>query len=90
VIFLIVRGFFPISADSVRIEVSDKRFLDDLRGYLQVNGCPSEPRGDDRCEVRVLWPSEDLRSDMADRMKIFGHLREWCADHPGIHANILT
>jgi hypothetical protein len=40
--------------------------------------------------VRVLWPSEGLRSDTADRMKIFGHLREWCADHPGVHANILS
>jgi hypothetical protein len=85
-----VRSFFPIIRGSVRIEVSDKKFLDDLRVYLQANGCPSEPNGEDRCEVRVLWPSEDLRSDMADRMKIFGHLREWCADHPGVHANILT
>ena len=74
----------------MRIEVSDPRLLDDLRGYLQRNGCPSETRGDDRCEVRVLWPAEDMRSDTADRMKIFGHLREWCLDHPGVQANILS
>jgi hypothetical protein len=74
----------------VRIEVSDPSLLDDLRRYLQRNGCPSETQGADRCEVRVLWPSEDLRSDTADRLKIFGHLREWCADHPGIRANILS
>jgi hypothetical protein len=84
------RTFFSDIGNSVRIEVSDPRLLDDLRGYLQRNGCPSESRGDDRCEVRVLWPTEDLRSDTADRMKIFGHLREWCADHPGVHANILS
>jgi hypothetical protein len=23
-------------------------------------------------------------------LKIFGHLREWCAEHPGVKANILT
>jgi len=40
--------------------------------------------------VCVLWPAEELRSDTGDRLKIFRHLREWCADHPGVHANILT
>ena len=27
-------------------------------------------------------------SDM--RMKIFGHLREWCSDNPGVKANLLS
>jgi hypothetical protein len=75
---------------SVRIEVSNPQLLEDLRGFLQRNGCPSEQRTPDTCEVRVLWPAETLRSETADRLKIFRHLREWCAEHPGVHANILT
>jgi hypothetical protein len=74
----------------VRIEVSNPQLLEDLRGFLQRNGCPSEQRTPDTCEVRVLWPAETLRSDTADRLKIFRHLREWCAEHPGVHANILS
>jgi hypothetical protein len=74
----------------VRIEVSNPQLLEDLRGFLQRNGCPSEQRTPDTFEVRVLWPAETLRSDTADRLKIFRHLREWCAEHPGVHANILT
>jgi hypothetical protein len=73
----------------VRVEVSDPTLLEDLRGYLLKNGCPSESWSVDICEVRVLW-SEGERSDSADRLKIFGHLREWCAEHPGVKANILT
>jgi len=74
----------------VRIEVSNPSLLEDLRQYLQRNGCPTEQNGAGTFEVRVLWPSDELRSDTADRLKIFRHLREWCADHPGVHANILT
>jgi hypothetical protein len=70
--------------------VSNPQLLEDLRGFLQRNGCPSEQRTPDTCEVRVLWPAEALRSDTADRLKIFRHLREWCAEHPGVHANILN
>jgi hypothetical protein len=74
---------------SVRIEVSDPSLLEDLRGYLQRNGCPSELAGAATFEVRVLWPAETARTDNGDRLKIFRHLREWCADHPGARANIL-
>jgi hypothetical protein len=74
----------------VRIEVSDPSLLDDLRGFLQRNGCPSESNGIGTCEVRVLWPAEELRSEQADRLKIFRHLREWCEEHPGARANILS
>ncbi len=74
----------------MRIEVSNPSLLEDLRQYLQRNGCPTEQNGAGTFEVRVLWPSDELRSDTADRLKIFRHLREWCADHPGVHANILT
>jgi hypothetical protein len=77
-------------SDGVQIEVSDPSLVEDLRGYLQRNGCPSEQNGPGKFEVRVLWPAESLRSDTADRLKIFRHLREWCADHPGVHANILN
>ena len=73
----------------MRVEVSDPTLLEDLRGYLLKNGCPSESRAVDIFEVRVLW-SEGERPDSADRLKIFGHLREWCAEHPGVKANILT
>jgi len=73
----------------VRVEVSDPTLLEDLRRYLLQNGCPSESRSADICEVRVLW-SEGDRSETADRLKIFGHLREWCAEHPGVKANSLT
>jgi hypothetical protein len=73
----------------VRIEVSDPNLLDDLRGYLRDNGCPSEANGAaGMCEVRVLWPADAFRSEQADRLKIFRHLREWCEDHPGVRANI--
>ena len=74
----------------MRIEVSNPSLLEDLREYLQRNGCPSELNGAGTFEVCVLWPSEELRSDAGDRLKIFRHLREWCEDHPGVHANILT
>lgn len=80
----------PIFGNSVRIEVSDPDLLQDLRGYLQRNGCPSEQNGQDTCEVRVLWPADAFRSEQADRLKIFRHLREWCEEHPGARANILT
>ena len=70
----------------MRVEVSDPTLLEDLRGYLLKNGCPSEPRSEDVCEVRVMW-SEGERPD---RLKIFGHLRDWCAEHPGVKANILA
>jgi len=40
--------------------------------------------------VRVLWPPEAPRSDNGERLKIFRHLREWCADHPGARADILA
>jgi hypothetical protein len=74
---------------SVRIEVSDPSLLEDLRGYLQRNGCASELASAATFEVRVLWPAETVRTDNGDRLKIFRHLREWCADHPGARANIL-
>ena len=73
----------------MRIEVSDPNLLEDLRGYLQRNGCPSEQSGAETCEVRVLWPADTVRTENGDRLKIFRHLREWCADHPGARANIL-
>jgi hypothetical protein len=73
----------------MRVEVSDPALMGDLRGYLLKNGCPSEPLSTDTCEVRVLW-TDGERSDTADRLKIFGHLREWCFDHPGVKTNILS
>ena len=72
----------------MRIEVSDPSLLDDLRGYLQRNGCPSEQKGVDSVDVGVLWSADALRSEQADKLKIFRHLREWCEEHPGVRANI--
>ena len=70
----------------MRVEVSDPTLLEDLRGFLLKNGCPSESQAADICEVRVMWSE----GDRSDRLKIFGNLREWCAEHPGVKANILA
>jgi hypothetical protein len=72
----------------MRIEVSDSRLVSDLRLFLQRNSCPSEQRSEDTFEVRVLRSPGEPRSESDDRMKVFGHLREWCASHPGVKANI--
>jgi hypothetical protein len=46
-------------------------------------------QGPEVVEVRVLW-SDRPPSDSEQRAKVFGHLREWCADNPGVKANILS
>jgi hypothetical protein len=75
--------------EAVKIELNDPRFVPALREYLQRRGCPSELRGEETFEVRVLQPAGTVRSEGSDREKIFSHLREWCADHPGVQANLL-
>jgi hypothetical protein len=85
----------PLLADKgcereMRVEVSDSRLIPDLRRYLQRNGCPSEPCGDDVFEVRVLWNADVARTDSLERAKVFTHLREWLATHPGVQANLLS
>jgi hypothetical protein len=72
----------------MRIEVSDSRLVSDLRLFLQQNSCPSEERSEDTFEVRVLRSPGEPRSEADDRMKVFGHLRDWCSEHPGVKANI--
>jgi hypothetical protein len=72
------------------IEISDPSRVDSLRTHLQRNGCPSERRSDDTFEVRVLWAADAPLTEAQVRMKIFGHLREWCADNPGVKANLLS
>lgn len=71
------------------IELSDPAWMDSLRLYLQRHGCLSEPTGLDTVEVRVLWSPDAQVSDAQLRAKVVGHLREWCADKPGIQANLL-
>jgi hypothetical protein len=73
----------------MQIEVSDPAFVQSLRAYLQSQGCPSEPQSADVVEVRVFSPSVPLDEAQA-RMKVFGHLREWCADNPGVKVDLLT
>ncbi len=73
----------------MQIEVSDPAFVQSLRAYLQSQGCPSEPQTADIVEVRVWSPDAPLDEAQA-RMKLFGHLREWCADHPGVKVDLLT
>lgn len=73
----------------MQIEVSDPAFVQSLRAYLQSQGCPSEPQTADIVEVRVWSPHAPLDEAQA-RMKLFGHLREWCADHPGVKVDLLT
>ena len=72
----------------MRIELNDPRFVPALREYLQSCGCPNEPRGEETFEVCVLQPAGAVRSEASDRAKVISHLREWCADHPGVHANL--
>jgi hypothetical protein len=75
----------------MQIEISDPAYMDSLREYLQHEGCPSERRSEEVVEVLVLRPADApplSESDM--RMKIFGHLREWCSDHPCVKANLLS
>ena len=73
----------------MQIEVSDPAFVQSLRAYLQSHGCPSEPQSADVVEVRVFSPRAPLDEAQA-RMKVFGHLREWCADNPGVKVDLLT
>lgn len=70
------------------VEISDPSYLDDLRTYLQRHGCPSEARTEDTFEVRVLWSPEAPLTDAEERAKVFAHLRDWCARHPGVKANV--
>jgi len=74
----------------MQIEVSDPALMDSLRVYLQHRGCPSEPRGADTFEVRVLWSPDAPQTDTDLRTTVFGHLRAWCADNPGVKANLLS
>jgi hypothetical protein len=74
----------------MHIEISDPAFMDDLRGYLQRQGCPSEIRGSDRLEVRVIQSAETRLSAGEERAKVFTHIRDWCRDHPGVKANLLS
>jgi hypothetical protein len=73
----------------MQIEVSDPAFVQSLRTYLQSQGCPSEPRSADVVEVVVFSPGAPLDEAQA-RMKVFGHLREWCAENPGVKVDLLT
>lgn len=74
----------------MQIEISDPAYRSSLRTHLQLEGCPSEPRTHEVVEVRVLWSPERPLSESEQRAKVFGHLREWCADNPGVKANILS
>jgi hypothetical protein len=74
----------------MQIEISDPAYMGSLRAYLQEQGCPSEARGAEIVEVRVLWSPDRPLTEAEIRAKIFGHLREWCAAHPGVKANLLS
>ena len=74
----------------MQIEISDPAYMDSLRAHMQQEGCPSELRSDEILEVVVLWSPERPLTDTEQRAKVFGHLREWCAVHPGVKANILS
>jgi hypothetical protein len=74
----------------MQIEISDPAYMDSLRAHLQQQGCPSELRGVEIVEVRVLWSPERPLTDGEMRAKILGHLREWCAANPGVKANLLS
>ena len=73
----------------MQLEISDPAFVQSLRTYLQSQGCPSEPRSADVVEVVVFSPGVTLDEAQA-RMKVFGHLREWCADNPGVKVDFVS
>jgi hypothetical protein len=74
----------------MQIEISDPAYMDSLRAHLQQHGCPSEAHGADVFEVRVLWSPEKPLTEVEQRVKVVGHLREWCAANPGVKANIFS
>ena len=74
----------------MQIELSDPAYMESLRAHLQQAGCPSEPRSHEILEVVVLRTSERPLTDGEQRIKVVGHLREWCAANPGVKANILS
>jgi hypothetical protein len=74
----------------MQIEISDPAFMDSLRTYLQRSGCPSERRSEEVVEVLVLRTTAEPMTESDMRMKVFGHLREWCSDNPGVKANLLS
>jgi hypothetical protein len=74
----------------MQIEISDPAYMDSLRAHLQRAGCPSERRSEEVVEVLVLRASDAPMSESDVRLKIFGHLREWCSDNPGVKANLLS
>jgi hypothetical protein len=73
----------------MQIEISDPAYMDSLRSHLQLEGCPSEPRSPEVFEVRV-WSPDRLLTEAEQRAKVFGALRAWCAENPGVKANILS
>jgi hypothetical protein len=74
----------------MHIEISDPALMDSLRAYLREQGCPSEARGLDTFEVGVLWSTDAPLADVDRPMKVFGHLREWLADNPGVTAKLIS
>ena len=74
----------------MKVELSDPSFLDDLRVYLQRNGCPSERHSQDTVDVRVLRSPDTHLADAQQRAKVFTHVRDWCQDDPGVKANLLA
>jgi hypothetical protein len=40
--------------------------------------------------VRTRWSPGAAPSEADARAKVVAHLREWCADHRGVKANILA
>jgi hypothetical protein len=74
----------------MQIETSDPAYMDSLRAHLQQGGCPSERRTDEILEVRVLRSGEAPLTEAEMRTQVFGQLRAWCADNPGVKANLLS
>ncbi|HEU4450304.1 MAG TPA: hypothetical protein VFR63_10045 [Gaiellaceae bacterium] len=72
------------------VEISDPSAMASIRAHLQRNGCPTEPRSEDTFEVRTRWSPGAAPSEADARATVVAHLREWCADHRGVKANILA
>ena len=73
----------------MQIEISDPAYMSSCAPF-SWRGAPASRARSEVVEVRVLWTPERPLSEAEQRAKVFGHLREWCADNPGVKANILS
>ncbi len=70
----------------MRIQVSERELVDDLREYLNRCNCTVELRG--ATLVEATPPGRDVEPVYL-RMELDAYLRVWRAMHPGVTAEIV-